>query len=45
VLRAGCDAGIVLEPDARAVERLDEAQTWSGKPRRVVYRADAAPPQ
>jgi phenylacetate-CoA ligase len=43
VLRAGCDAGIVLEPEVRAVERLDDAHTWSGKPRRVVYRADAAP--
>ncbi|OFX35556.1 MAG: hypothetical protein A2Z07_08265 [Armatimonadetes bacterium RBG_16_67_12] len=43
VLRAGCDAGIVLEPDVRAVERLDDAHTWSGKPRRVVYRAEASP--
>jgi len=41
-LRAGCEAGIVLEPQVRVVDHIEEAQTWSGKPRRVIDRTGQA---
>ncbi|MBI3997869.1 MAG: hypothetical protein HY355_02470, partial [Armatimonadetes bacterium] len=39
VLRLGIEHRIVLDPEVRLAERLEEERTWSGKPRRVIDRS------
>ena len=43
-LRLGVDNGLVLNPEIRIVDRLEDERTWSGKPKRIIDRTPVARP-
>lgn len=38
-LRLGVENGLILDPEIKTVDRLEEERTWSGKPKRIIERA------